>query len=117
MPLPASIDTPVRIAGGGPVGLALAVELGLRGIECLVVEPRPQPTRLRPRAKTLNARTLEHGRRWGLYGRLRAAAPLPVSWSHDVYFCTTLLGREITRSTGVLGIACGGDSPERCQQM
>jgi 2-polyprenyl-6-methoxyphenol hydroxylase-like FAD-dependent oxidoreductase len=32
-------DTPVLIAGGGPVGLALAVELGLRGVECLVVEP------------------------------------------------------------------------------
>jgi 2-polyprenyl-6-methoxyphenol hydroxylase-like FAD-dependent oxidoreductase len=118
MPLPSSVrDTPVLIAGGGPVGLALAVELGLRGIECLVVEPRPQPTRLRPRAKTLNARTMEHARRWGLAGRLRAAAPLPVSWSQDVSFCTTFLGREITRFTGVLGLADDGDSPERGQQM
>src|SRR5580693_3176935 len=74
MTLPSRIDTPVLIAGGGPVGLALAVELGLRGIECLVVEPRPQPTRLRPRAKTLNARTMEHARRWG-----RAAAGLVVA--------------------------------------
>jgi 2-polyprenyl-6-methoxyphenol hydroxylase-like FAD-dependent oxidoreductase len=42
MTLPSSIrDTPVLIAGAGPVGLALAVELGLRGVECLVVEPRP----------------------------------------------------------------------------
>jgi 2-polyprenyl-6-methoxyphenol hydroxylase-like FAD-dependent oxidoreductase len=118
MTLPSSVrDTPVLIAGGGPVGLALAVELGLRGIECLVVEPRPQPTRLRPRAKTLNARTMEHARRWGLAGRLRAAAPLPVSWSQDVSFCTTFLGREITRFTGVLGLADDGDSPERGQQM
>ena len=115
---PSSIrDTPVLIAGGGPVGLALAVELGLRGIECVVVEPRPRPTRLRPRAKTLNARTMEHARRWGLAGRLRAAAPLPVSWSQDVSFCTTFLGREITRFTGVLGLADDGDSPERGQQM
>src|SRR6202044_265881 len=112
-----SCDTPVLIAGGGPVGLALAVELGLRGIECLVVEPRPQPTRLRPRAKTLNARTMEHARRWGLAGRLRAAAPLPVSWSQDVSFCTSFLGREITRFTGVLGLSDDGDSPERGQQM
>ena len=110
-------DTPVLIAGGGPVGLALAVELGLRGVECVVVEPRPQPTRLRPRAKTLNARTMEHARRWGLAGRLRAAAPLPVSWSQDVSFCTTFLGREITRFTGVLGLADDGDSPERGQQL
>src|SRR5277367_6415709 len=64
-------DTPVLIAGAGPVGLALAVELGLRGVECLVVEPRPEPTRLRPRAKTLNARTMEHARRRGLLHRAR----------------------------------------------
>ena len=118
MTLPSmSRDTPVLISGAGPVGLALAIELGLRGIECLVVEPRPQPTRLRPRAKTLNARTMEHARRWGLAGRLRAAAPLPVSWSQDVSFCTSFLGREITRFTGVLGLADDGDSPERGQQM
>ncbi len=118
MTLPSgSLDTPVLIAGGGPVGLALALELGLRGVECLVVEPRPQPTRLRPRAKTLNARTMEHARRWGLAQRLRAAAPLPVSWSQDVSFCTTFLGEEITRFTGVLGLADDGDSPERGQQM
>jgi 2-polyprenyl-6-methoxyphenol hydroxylase-like FAD-dependent oxidoreductase len=118
MTLPSSIpDTPVLIAGAGPVGLALAVELGLRGVGCLVVEPRPQPTRLRPRAKTLNVRTMEHARRWGLAGRLRAAAPLPVSWSCDVSFCTSFLGEEITRFTGVLGLADDGDSPERGQQM
>ena len=110
-------DVPVLIAGGGPVGLALAVELGLRGVECVVVEPRPQPTRLRPRAKTLNARTMEHVRRWGLAERLRAAAPLPVSWSQDISFCTSFLGEEITRFTGVLGLADDGDSPERGQQM
>ena len=118
MTLPPGIrDTPVLIAGGGPVGLALAVELGLRGVECLVVEPRRQPTRLRPRAKTLSVRTLEHARRWGLAGRLRAAAPLPVSWSQDVSFCTSFLGPEITRFTGVLGLADDGVSPERGQQM
>ena len=110
-------DTPVLIAGGGPVGLALAIELGLRGVECLVVEPRPQPTRLRPRAKTLSVRTMEHARRWGLAERLRAAAPLPVSWSQDVSFCTSFLGEEITRFTGVLGLADDGESPERGQQM
>jgi ribulose 1,5-bisphosphate synthetase/thiazole synthase len=30
-------DTQVLIAGGGPVGLAAAVELGQRGIECVVI--------------------------------------------------------------------------------
>ena len=112
-----SLATSVLIAGGGPVGLALAVELGLRGIECVVVEPRLTPTRLRPRAKTLNTRTMEHFRRWGLADRLRCAAPLPVSWSQDVCFRTTFLGQEIHRFHGVLGLGDEDVSPERGQQM
>ena len=36
--LPASAQ--VIVAGGGPVGLAAAIELGRRGIGCLVIEPR-----------------------------------------------------------------------------
>jgi len=108
---------PVLVCGAGPVGLGLAVELGLRGIPCLVIEPREQPTRLRPRGKTLNTRTLEHFRRWGIAGRVRAAAPLPPSWSQDVSFCTTLLGTEITRFHGVLGLQDVGVSPELGQQM
>lgn len=109
--------TPVLICGGGPAGLALAIELGTRGVECVVVEPRAHPTRLRPRAKTLNNKTMEHFRRWGLVDRVRAAAPLPVSWSQDVSFCTTFLGDEITRLSGVLGLGDEDVSPERGQQM
>ena len=30
----------VIIVGGGPVGVALAVELGLRGIRCALIERR-----------------------------------------------------------------------------
>ena len=35
-----AIDTAVLIVGGGPVGLALANELGWRGIQCTLVERR-----------------------------------------------------------------------------
>jgi 2-polyprenyl-6-methoxyphenol hydroxylase-like FAD-dependent oxidoreductase len=112
----ASRPTQVLIAGGGPVGLSAAVELGLRGISCVVVEPRAQPTRTRPRAKTLNVRTMEHLRRWGVADRLRSVAPLPTWWSQDIAFCTSLLGTEITRFTGVLGLSDEGVSPELGQQ-
>jgi 2-polyprenyl-6-methoxyphenol hydroxylase-like FAD-dependent oxidoreductase len=111
-----SRSTQVLIAGGGPVGLSAAVELGLHGISCIVVLPRAQPTRTRPRAKTLNIRTMEHLRRWGVADRLRSAAPLPTWWSQDIAFCTSLLGTEITRFTGVLGLSDEGVSPELGQQ-
>lgn len=110
-------STQVLIAGGGPVGLAAAMELGLRGIDCVVVEPRVTVSHARPRCKTVNVRTMEHLRRWGLADRLRELAPLAVDWSSDVVFCTSLSGRELSRFHGVLGLAREGDRfPEPGQQ-
>lgn len=113
--LPASV--PVVIAGGGPVGLATAVELGRRGVTCVVIEPRAEVSHLRPRCKTVNVRTMEHLRRWGIAETFREAAPIPVSWSNDVAFCTSLVGRELSRFHGVLGLVPEGDRfPEVGQQ-
>ncbi len=113
--LPRSVQ--VVVAGGGPVGLACAVELARRGISCLVVEPRTTVSRARPRCKTINVRTMEHLRRWGIADRLRSRAPLSPAWSQDVVFCTSLAGRELSRFTGVLGLVPDGDRfPELGQQ-
>ncbi len=53
----------VLIVGGGPSGLSAAIELGRRGIEVLLVQPRTQLDALRARAKTTSVRTMEHLRR------------------------------------------------------
>jgi 2-polyprenyl-6-methoxyphenol hydroxylase-like FAD-dependent oxidoreductase len=101
-------SVPVLIAGGGPVGLAAALELSLHGVGCAVIEPRREVSWLRPRAKTVSARTMEHFRRWGLAQRLRDRAPLAVAWSSNVVFCTTVTGREVTRFHDCFGLGLAG---------
>jgi 2-polyprenyl-6-methoxyphenol hydroxylase-like FAD-dependent oxidoreductase len=92
----ATEDFDVLIAGGGPVGLAAAVELGHRGVRCLVVE-RNAGVGNSPRAKTTNVRTREHLRRWGLADTLRAASPIPPDYPPDVVFATRMDGSLLAR--------------------
>ena len=66
----------VVIVGGGPVGVGLAVELGLRGVRCAVVEKRTQLSAI-PKGQGLSQRTMEHFWSWGLADELRAARTMP----------------------------------------
>ena len=70
------IHAQVIIAGGGPVGLGLAIELGQRGISTLVIERHhtPQPV---PKGQNLTQRTMEHFHFWGAEKQLRAARTIP----------------------------------------
>jgi 2-polyprenyl-6-methoxyphenol hydroxylase-like FAD-dependent oxidoreductase len=84
----------VLVVGAGPVGLALAIELGLRGTKVDVVEERSRAG-AQPRAKTTNVRTMTNMRRWGIAEALRDAAPLPRDHPTDVAFTTALFGRQL----------------------
>jgi 2-polyprenyl-6-methoxyphenol hydroxylase-like FAD-dependent oxidoreductase len=86
----------VLIVGAGPVGLALAIELGQRGIRCCVVE-RNDRVGYSPRAKTTNVRTREHLRRWGIADVLRKASPIGPDYPPDVVFATRMNGPILTR--------------------
>jgi len=69
----------VVIVGGGPVGAALAVELGQRGIACALIERRREPQRI-PKGQNLTQRSVEHFYFWGVADALRTARILPPSY-------------------------------------
>src|SRR5438270_688492 len=56
---------PVLIVGAGPVGLALAGDLGWRGVPCMLIE-RTDGAIEQPKMDLVGVRTLEFCRRWGI---------------------------------------------------
>jgi 4-hydroxyisophthalate hydroxylase len=72
-------DAEVVIVGGGPVGMGLAMELGRRGVDCVVVERYPEPQPI-PKGQNLTQRTMEHVHFWGAEDALRAARTIPPSY-------------------------------------
>lgn len=76
-------DTEVLIAGAGPVGLVLAIDLGQKGVRCTLIERKDAPQFL-PKMERCNARTMEIFRRMGLAAKVRAAG-LPSDVPMDVY--------------------------------
>ena len=88
-------EIPVLIVGGGPVGLALAAELGWRGVECLLVEQTDGVIHT-PKMNEVNIRTMEFCRRWGIADRV-LNCPFPQDHAMDIAFVTSLSGYELAR--------------------
>ncbi len=76
----------VVIVGGGPVGVALAIELGRRGIDCALIERRSDIAPI-PKGQNLTQRSLEHFYFWGIVDQLRAART--TSRTSDIGMITT----------------------------
>jgi 4-hydroxyisophthalate hydroxylase len=72
-------DAEVVIVGGGPVGMGLAIELGQRGVHCVLVERYREPQPI-PKGQNLTQRTMEHFHFWGAEAALRAARTIPPSY-------------------------------------
>src|SRR5580693_289215 len=94
-------ETDVLIVGAGPVGLAAAIELGQRGVRCIVVE-RNDRVGYSPRAKTTNVRSREHLRRWGIADALRRASPISPDRPSTVVFATRMNGPLVARFENAL---------------
>lgn len=89
------LRTDVLIAGGGPCGLMLAIELGRRGIRCLMIDAKPD-TAFNPQANATQARTMEHFRRLGFAQEVRALGLLP-DHPTDIAYFTRYACHELAR--------------------
>lgn len=87
--------TPVLIAGGGPVGLTLACELGSRGVACVLLEQKSTTT-AEPKCTLTNMRSMEHFRRLGIAEATRRAG-VAEDYPYHVVFATQLFGHTLCR--------------------
>jgi len=115
-------DVDVVVVGGGPVGLALAGELGWRGRSCLLIEQTDGIVR-HPKMDGIDLRVMEFCRRWGLVDRMKAY-PFPADYPQDMVYVTHFTGYELGRESfsvpsGGAEIRAASPSPEgriRCPQ-
>ena len=115
------------VAGGGPVGMVTAIELGRRGIRCALLNDRPT-TATHPKANAISSRTMEHLRRLGLAGAVRARG-LDDDHPTDLAYFTRLTGYELGRyaqpsrrralaeATAGTGRWASPEPPHRCSQL
>lgn len=78
----------VIVSGAGPVGLSLAIDLGRRGVKCLLLERNPS-TAPWPKMDRTNARSMELFRRIGVADRIRELG-YPADNPMDVFLMTRM---------------------------
>src|SRR6185436_123853 len=88
-------DTPVLIVGAGPIGLALAGDLGWRGVACTLIE-KTEGRVDHPKMDLIGVRTMEFCRRWGIADRVRDA-PYPPDYPQDYVWLESFTGYEFGR--------------------
>lgn len=118
------LKIPVLIVGAGPVGLATALELGWRGVKCLIIDYEPNRAEAigaHPRAAAVSPRSMEFCRRWGIADQVRESG-FPKDFPPNVVFCTAIDGHTIAvqKFPAVKDRKPLKESPEqrqRCPQM
>jgi 2-polyprenyl-6-methoxyphenol hydroxylase-like FAD-dependent oxidoreductase len=84
----------VLVVGAGPVGIMLAIELGRRNVDTLVVERRE--TRLRhPKASGIHTRTMEIFRQLGIAEGVRETGGLPLKTWNGFGYMTRINAPDI----------------------
>jgi putative polyketide hydroxylase len=88
-------EVDVLVVGGGPVGLTASILLSRLGVSSLLVERHPG-TSIHPKARGINARTMEIFRQCGVEDAVRAAG-LPPGRAKFIVWARSLAGEELER--------------------
>ena len=76
----------VIVAGGGPVGMLLALELGRRNVRCVLFNDKKGIAES-PKANATSPRSMEHLRRLGIARKFRERS-LPGDYPTDITYFT-----------------------------
>jgi 2-polyprenyl-6-methoxyphenol hydroxylase-like FAD-dependent oxidoreductase len=90
-----TVDASVLIVGGGPVGLALAGDLGWRGVSSTLIE-RGDGSVSQPKMDMIGIRSMEFCRRWGIVPWVESAG-YNRDYPQDCAWVTDLNGYEFGR--------------------
>jgi 2-polyprenyl-6-methoxyphenol hydroxylase-like FAD-dependent oxidoreductase len=91
----AVLETEVLVIGAGPVGLAVAGDLGWRGRKSIVID-QGDGSIFQPKMDMVGVRTMEFCRRWGIVGDVEAS-PYNRDYPQDNVYLTALNGYEMGR--------------------
>ena len=89
------LEVDVLVVGAGPVGLTTSIALSQHGVRHVVVERHPS-TSIAPKARGINARTMEMYRQMGVEDDIRAAG-MPARFGGMILWAQSLAGKEINR--------------------
>ena len=113
------VETPVLIVGAGPVGLGLALDLGWRGVHCLMIEAGGRKVE-HSKIGHIAVRTMEFFRRWGIARAVREAG-FPDDFRMSRVVCISVAARPLhideqatLREMPVPAYSC--EKKQRCPQ-
>ena len=98
------MQTDVLIAGAGPVGLSLALELSNHGVRSIVLERKAKYAPTTVRCNHVSSRSMEFFRKNGLATAVRGVGMAP-NYAQDISYRTTTSGLELSR----IKIAASGE--------
>jgi 2-polyprenyl-6-methoxyphenol hydroxylase-like FAD-dependent oxidoreductase len=89
------VEIPVLVVGAGPIGLGQAIDLGWRGVDCMLIE-QTDGVPESPKLGLVAVRTMEIFRRWGIAESILNAG-FPNDFELSMLFATSMAGHLLAR--------------------